>query len=307
MTSYTPELRLGTRGSVLARAQADSVRAALFLPCEIVVITTSGDRIKDRPLGEAGGKGLFTKEIDEALLSGKIDLAVHSAKDMPTRAPVGLVIAACLPRQDVRDVLIAREPVSLDRLPQGAQIGTSALRRRAQLLVRRPDLRIEDMRGNVDTRLRKLAAGACDAIVLAAAGLARLGITPPHMRVLSPDEMLPAVGQGAIAIVARADDSPTLALLSSIDHARTRHAVEAERAFLDGLNGSCRSPLAGHAEFDDDRVRFQGLALSPDGTEHYAVQREGPAGDAIALARDAAADIRGGASPRFRQLYLSGE
>jgi len=315
MDSNHRPLKIGTRGSKLARAQAKAVRAALMAAPgektlggapEVVVLATSGDAVTDQPLRDFGGKGLFTKEIDEALLAGSIDIAVHSAKDMPTRAPAGTVLAACLARADVRDVFIGRAAESFAALQPGAVIGTSALRRRAQLLMRRADVVVRDMRGNVDTRLKKLGDGACDALVLAAAGLARLGLKPARARVFAIEEMLPAVGQGAVAILARASDERVQAVLSAIDHGETRKAVVAERAFLDVLDGSCRSPIAGHARFSNGRVRFNGLAASQDGKESYRVTRAGAAEEAEALARDAAAEIRARASASFRARYLSG-
>ena len=315
MAFSNPPLKIGTRGSKLARAQAEAVRAALLAAHGaealggapvLVVITTSGDVLKDRPLRDFGGKGLFTKEIDEALSSGAIDLAVHSAKDMPTQEAAGLLLAACLERSDVRDLFIGREVERFEALPKGAGIGTSALRRRAQLLMRRRDIAVHDMRGNIDTRLKKLAAGECDGLVLAAAGLARLNLRPPRARVFEIEEMLPAAGQGAVAICAREDDERARALLAAVDHAETRAAVTAERAFLGVLDGSCRSPIAAHARFAQGRVRFSGLAASEDGGVHYRVAREGLALQAVALARDAADEIRARATPDFLKLYLSG-
>lgn len=309
-------LKIGTRGSALAQAQAECLRAALIAAHgaeplggapALVSVRTSGDAIKDRPVHEFGGKGLFTREIDEALLSGAIDMAVHSAKDMPTKALAGLTLAACLARGDVRDVFIGRESSSLEALPPGAVIGTSALRRRAQLLMRRADIAVRDMRGNVETRLKKLGDGACDGLVLAAAGLARLGLKPARMRLFGIEEMLPAVGQGAIAILARGEDKRIGALLAAVDHAKTHMAVTAERAFLEVLDGSCRSPIAGHARFANGRVRFEGLAANDDGSIHYRVSREGEVTDAEALARDAAEEIRARASPDFLKRFLSGD
>lgn len=306
-------LRIGTRGSRLALWQAHAVRDALAAQDEagpapdIVVIRTSGDRFRDRPLRELGGKGLFTKEIEDALLEGHIDLAVHSVKDMPTLSRPGLALAACLARADVRDVLIARTPADLDTLPAGARIGTSALRRQAQIRRRRRDLLLFDLRGNVDTRLARVAEGALDAVVLAAAGLKRLGLLPPGASLLPPDVMVPAVGQGAVGIEIRADDDAMRARLAGITHAPTFAAIEAERALLAALNGSCRSPIAGHARFEGDRVSLVGLVFSPDGHELYGATREGPAAGAQALAREAAAEIRAAAPLGFVAAYLSGE
>ncbi len=246
--------RIGTRGSPLALAQAHEVRRRLAkahgLPeseFDVVPITTSGDRIQNRPLSEAGGKGLFTKEIEEALLGGSIDLAVHSAKDMPTILPDGLVIAAYLPREDVRDAFISPRHASLDALPAGATVGTSSLRRQAQVLRGHPHLRVAGLRGNVETRLRKLEAGDADATLLACAGLNRLGLQHRITAPIDTGIMLPAVAQGAIAIEIRAADEATAALLGAINHQETALCVTAERAFLARLDGSCRTPLAGLA------------------------------------------------------------
>src|SRR5689334_18877765 len=231
---------------------------------EIVTIRTSGDRIQDRPLAEAGGKGLFVKEIEEALLTGAIDLAVHSAKDMPTVLPDGLMLAACLPREDVRDAFISRKAASLRDLPHGAVVGTASLRRQAMVRRLRPDVSVVPLRGNVETRLKKLDAGEVDATLLALAGLKRLGLADKATALLEPDEFLPAVGQGAITIEARHDDARTRALLAAIDHADTSVALAAERAFLAVLDGSCRTPIAGHALVTGERVSFRGLILRPD-------------------------------------------
>ncbi|HEX9330180.1 MAG TPA: hydroxymethylbilane synthase, partial [Reyranella sp.] len=248
-------LKLGTRGSKLALTQAGLVRDALArsVPAlaapdaiEIVVIKTTGDAIQDRPLSEAGGKGLFVKEIEEAMLARRIDIAVHSMKDMPTAQPAGLAIAAFLAREDARDVLIAGDVKRIADLGPGAVVGTSALRRRAQLLHRRPDLKIVTLRGNVDTRVAKREAGEVEATILALAGLKRLGLE--HVGAPIPeDEMLPAVGQGAICIECRADDAKTRGWLAAIDHGPTAACVKAEHAMLSVLDGSCRTPIAGHA------------------------------------------------------------
>jgi len=300
----TAPLRLGTRGSKLALTQAGLVRDALAraIPTlaapdaiEIVVIRTTGDAIQDRPLSEAGGKGLFVKEIEEALLAGRIDAAVHSMKDMPTAQPTGLLIAAFLPREDARDVLIAGDARRIADLPQGAVVGTSALRRRAQLLHRRPDLRVVTLRGNVDTRLAKRAAGEVEATLLALAGLRRLGMA--HVGTPVPeDEMLPAVGQGAVCIECRAQDTRTRNWLAAIDHAPTATCVAAEHAMLARLDGSCRTPIAGHAVLTGDALHLRGLIAKPDGSQLIAVERRGAAGDGPAMGRDAADELlsRGG-------------
>jgi hydroxymethylbilane synthase len=289
-------IRIGTRGSPLALAQARMVRDALAAQgsgeIEIVTIRTSGDRIQDRPLSEAGGKGLFTKEIEEALLAGMIDLAVHSAKDMPTVLPDGLMLAACLPREDVRDAFISRKAASLRELPQGAVVGTASLRRQAMVKRLRPDVATAVLRGNVETRLRKLEAGEFDATLLALAGLKRLGLADKATALLDTQEFLPAVGQGAITIEARVDDARTRALLATIDHADTSVALGAERAFLSVLDGSCRTPIAGHAVLDGDAISFRGMILRPDGSEAHETSRTGHRRDAVALGADAGAELK---------------
>ncbi|HZD61978.1 MAG TPA: hydroxymethylbilane synthase, partial [Xanthobacteraceae bacterium] len=259
MQSATPSatrsspLVIGTRGSPLALAQAEQVRdrlAAHGIPAERIaleVIRTTGDAIRDRPLTDAGGKGLFTKEIEEALIAGAIDLAVHSAKDMATFLPTGLRIAAVLEREDPRDVFISAKAKTLDGLPRGACVGTASLRRQALVKRLRGDLHVVPMRGNVETRLRKLAAGEVDAIVLALAGLKRLGLADAATAVIPVDEFLPAVGQGIIAIEARGDDERALAVVRAVNHDETAAALTAERTFLAVLEGSCRTPIAGYA------------------------------------------------------------
>jgi hydroxymethylbilane synthase len=300
------KLRIGTRGSPLALAQASMVRARLLAAhgweegaIAIEVIRTSGDRIQDRPLAEAGGKGLFTKEIEEALLAGAVDLAVHSAKDMPTVLPERLVLAACLPREDVRDVFISRKAASLSSLPRGAVLGTASLRRQALAQRLRPDLRVVPLRGNVETRLRKLDAGEVDATLLALAGLKRLGLADAATALLDVEEFLPAVGQGAIAIEIRDDDSVTRDVLDKIDHADTSVAVACERAFLGVLDGSCRTPIAGHAVIEGSAVRFRGMLLRPDGSEAHETTRTGASRDAVALGADAGAELKAKAPADF--------
>jgi hydroxymethylbilane synthase len=301
-------VRIGTRGSPLARAQTELVcRAlreadpALAAPgaLEVVVIRTTGDLVVDRPLAELGGKGLFCKELEAALLARRIDLAVHSMKDLPTWLPAGLAIGAMLPRADPRDVLIARAgPCRIATLPQGAVVGTVSLRRRAQLLARRPDLDMKTLRGNLDTRLRKLEAGEVDATLLARAGLDRLGLEPPGGMVLEPDEMLPAVGQGAIGIECRADDA-IRTLLPAIDHAPTSLCVAAERAMLAVLDGSCHTPIAGHARLEHGRMRLCGLVARPDGSETHATEQVAPAADGERLGREVGQELRARAAPGF--------
>jgi hydroxymethylbilane synthase len=301
-------LKLGTRGSKLALTQAGLVRDALArsVPAlaapdaiEIVVIKTTGDAIQDRPLSEAGGKGLFVKEIEEALLARRIDAAVHSMKDMPVAQPAGLAIAAFLPREDARDVLIAGAVGRIADLRQGAIVGTSALRRRAQLLHRRPDLQIVNLRGNVDTRLAKRQAGIVEATVLALAGLKRLGVA--HVGTPVPeDEMLPAVGQGAVCIECRHDDAGTRSWLTMIDHAPTATCVAAEHAMLAVLDGSCRTPIAGHAIFTiEGALHLRGLIAKPDGSELIATERRGAAADAEAMGREAGEELKRRGGPGF--------
>lgn len=302
----TASLRIGTRGSPLALAQAETVRARLAgiagldaARIEICVIRTTGDRIQDRPLAEAGGKGLFTKEIEEALLAEDIDLAVHSAKDMPTILPRGLILAACLEREDPRDVFISRAAKRLADLVPGAIVGTASLRRQAMVKRLRPDLRVEPLRGNVETRLRRIEEGKVDATLLALAGLKRLGLAGSATTILDLDEFLPAVGQGVIAIEAREDDDDTRRLLAALDHADTSSAIAAERAFLAVLDGSCRTPIAGHAVVVADRMEFRGMILRPDGSETHQTSRAGPRRDAARLGADAGNELKGRAAPGF--------
>jgi hydroxymethylbilane synthase len=254
-------------------------------------ITTSGDRIKDKPLRSFGGKGLFTKEIDEALIAGEIDLAVHSMKDLPTALPDGTAIAAVLQRGDVRDAFISATGKTLAELPAAARIGSSSLRRQAQLRRLRPDLDLVDLRGNVETRLAKIERGVADATLLALAGLDRLGLTAHVTAVMPTEEMLPAVAQGAIGIAARSDEERLSALLASLNDERTAQAVACERSFLAELDGSCKTPIAGLAEIEDGQLRFRGLILRPDGGEWYEVAARGPVADAVSLGRDAGRDL----------------
>ncbi|MBB5220541.1 hydroxymethylbilane synthase [Amaricoccus macauensis] len=299
-------LRLGTRGSPLALAQAKEVRARLMaahgLPeaaFEIVVIRTTGDRVQDRPLAALGGKGLFTREIEEALARREIDAAVHSMKDMPTLQPAGLVIGCLLPREDVRDAFVSPRFAGLAELPAGEIVGTSSLRRAAQLRNARPDLQVVEFRGNVQTRLGKLADGVAAATFLAMAGLNRLGRSDVPAVPIPVDEMLPAVGQGAIGVESRADDDMVSELLSAIHDAETGLRLAAERAFLAGLDGSCQTPIAGLAEIEGGRLRLRGEILRPDGSERLAHASEGATGDGDALGAEAAAVLRGRAGPNF--------
>lgn len=298
-------LRIGTRGSPLALIQAREAQMLLARAHEVaperiavVVIRTSGDAIQDRALSEAGGKGLFTKEIERALVDGEIDLAVHSAKDMPTRLPAGLMLSAFLEREDARDALIAPAARSLADLPRGAIIGTAALRRQALIKRLRPDLQITLFRGNTETRLRKIAEGRAHATLLAAAGLKRLGMLDRASAILSEDEFVPAVGQGAICIETRIDDAATNRLVAAADHRDTHLALALERAFLDTLDGSCRTPIGGHAKVEADRVSFRGIILKPDGSEAHETLRSGAVAEAEAMGRSAAEELRerGGAA-----------
>ncbi|MBX6424306.1 MAG: hydroxymethylbilane synthase [Variibacter sp.] len=304
--SSLPLVRVGTRGSPLALAQAEEVRGRLAAACgldpqtiALRIIRTTGDRIQDRPLAEAGGKGLFTKEIEQALLDGEIDLAVHSAKDLPTWLPPGLVIAGYLPREDVRDVFIARKAASLADLPRGAVVGTASLRRQALVKRRRPDLQVIPFRGNVETRLRKLAEGQVDATLLALAGLKRLGRSDVATAILSVEEFPPAIGQGAIALEARADDARICAFVAAINDPDTATAVTAERAFLAALEGSCRTPIAGHAHILEGRLHFHGLIVKPDGSELHETTRSGAPAEAAALGENAGRELRRRAAPDF--------
>ncbi len=292
-------IRIGTRGSPLALAQAREVEARLAAAhgpdayrYEMRIIRTSGDRIQDRPLAEAGGsKGFFTKEIEEALLAGDIDIAVHSMKDMPTELPPGLAVPCYLPRQDVRDAFIGRGAANLAELPPGAVVATSSLRRQAQVRRLRPDLKVEALRGNVETRLRKLADGVANATILAMAGLNRLGLQDRVSSPLPVEVMLPAVAQGAVGIESRAEDWAMAEVLAAINHQATALAVTAERAFLAKLDGSCRTPIAGLAELDETGLRFRGMILSPDGRQCYETTRQGEPQEAVRLAEDAASEL----------------
>ncbi|GAB4067419.1 hydroxymethylbilane synthase [Ancylobacter sonchi] len=294
--SAEPKLRLGTRGSPLALWQAHAVRDALLKAhgweegaVAVEVIRTTGDAITDRALAQAGGKGLFTKELEEALLDGRIDLAVHSAKDMATRLPDGLVLGGYLPRADVRDALILpagqvpHEGHPLASLKRGAKVGTASLRREAQLRRLRPDIEVALLRGNVQTRLNKVDAGEFDATLLALAGLTRLGLQARASAVLGTADFLPAVGQGAVAIETRERDDEVAALLAPALCGRTGLAVTVERAYLAELDGSCRTPIGGLAEVDGDELRFRGMVLKPDGSAYYEIVRQGSVAEAEAL------------------------
>jgi hydroxymethylbilane synthase len=312
MSANHQPIRIGTRGSPLALVQARMVRDGLAAAhadlggpddIQVVPIKTTGDAVQDRKLMEIGGKGLFTKEIEEALLDGRIDCAVHSMKDMPTWLPAGLVIGAMLAREDARDALFARTGTRIAELPRGATVGTASLRRQAQLLSLRPDLQVVPLRGNVETRLRKLAAGEADATLLAVAGLKRLGLLDKASAIIDSGEILPAVGQGAIGIEMRADDARLHALLAPLDHRATTLCVSAERACLAELDGSCHTPIAAYAELAaDGGLRLRSLIALPDGTAVHRDERDGPAGDAVVLGRAAGKHLKAAAEPAFFEV-----
>ncbi len=297
----TVKLRIATRGSPLALAQANEVRDRLAAAhdslaepgaIDINVIHTTGDRMQSGPLSEIGGKGLFTREIEEALLEGRADIAVHSMKDVPTWLPDGLVIGCLLPREDPRDAFISTRAATPAALPEGAVVGTASLRRRAILLNRRPDLRVVNFRGNVETRLDKLSAGEVDATLLAVAGLNRLGKADRITAILEVDDMLPAVCQGAIGIELRADDDSMAQWLAPLNDAATAACVDAERALLAALDGSCRTPIAALAEIAGDTLSLRGLIVRPDGSELIETARTGAVGDSARLGRDAGEELR---------------
>lgn len=304
----TASLRIATRGSPLALVQANETRdrltaahpdlAAVGL-IEITTYRTTGDRQQVGSLSDIGGKGLFTKEIEDALLDGSADIAVHSMKDVPTILPEGLVMAAYLPREDPRDAFIAHSATGLSDLPLGATVGTASLRRKAILLSARPDIRIEVLRGNVETRLNKIEAGEMDATFLAAAGLKRLGLFKRARSVLSPDDMLPAICQGAIGIECREDDVKTRSWLAAINHTGTEICVAAERAFLAALDGSCRTPIAGLATINGDILTLRGLIVRPDGSETLAAQQDGRLADASDMGRLMGDGLHRRAGPGF--------
>ncbi|MEQ9519247.1 MAG: hydroxymethylbilane synthase [Parvibaculum sp.] len=299
-------IRIGTRGSALALIQANNVGQALIAAhgldpalIEIVPIQTTGDREAESRLSDIGGKGLFTKEIEEGLYDQSLDIAVHSMKDMPTILPDGLIIDCVMEREDPRDAFISPVAATLEALPQGAKFGTSSLRRAAQVLARRPDLEIVPFRGNVATRLRKLDEGVASATFLAMAGLNRLGMAEVATDPMSPDIMLPAVAQGIVGIERRVDDEEMAHLLAPIHHVETAIVMAAERAFLAALDGSCRTPLAGFAEFDKGRIRFRGQILTPDGKIVHMASREGSPALAAALGSDAATELKAKGGPAF--------
>lgn len=305
------QIRIGTRGSALALVQAHLTRDLLMAAhglsqndFKVEVISTSGDRIQDRPLSEVGGKGLFTREIEEALLDGRVDFAVHSSKDMPTKLPTGLELAVFLEREDARDAFIGREVSRFADLPHGAIVGSSSLRRQSLIKRMRPDLEVVMFRGNVPTRLRKLDEGQVQGTFLALAGLKRLGLDGVVSEALALDIFPPAPGQGAICIEARIGDAQTGALLAPINHVDTATALACERAFLEVLDGSCRTPIAGYADVSADRIRFSGMVLSADGAHVISGDYEGLAAEAAALGKQAGADVRLRAGPAFFADWL---
>ncbi len=300
--------RIGTRGSPMALMQTAIVRERLVAThphlavpgaIEIVVIKTTGDRVQDRQLAQIGGKQLFTKEIEDALLAGAIDIAVHSMKDVATWLPEGLEIACLLPRDDPRDAFLSPRVTTLAELPKGALVGTSSPRRQAQVLERRPDLKIVPIRGNAGTRMSKLAAGECDAAILGLAGLRRIGEERAVTSILSVEEMLPAVSQGVIGIECRTDDLRAHEILLPLHHPETSTCNIAERSLLAALGGSCRTPIAGLAQLVGDTVSVRGLIFSPDGACRHRADRQGLVGDAAALGADAGAELRAIAGPNF--------
>ncbi len=306
----TKPFRIGTRGSPLALAQASETRARLMvahgLPeemFEIVVLSTTGDRITDRSLSEIGGKGLFTQELEEQLQTGELDIAVHSSKDMPTKLPDGLHIAAYLPREDFRDAFIGRTAPTLTALPDGATIGSSSLRRQALIRRARPDINVITFRGLVETRLRKLDEGQVDATLLAYAGLKRLAKEEVVTDLLDPADFPPAPAQGAICVESRIGDARIAKLLDPINDRPTYDAVTCERAFLAALDGSCRTPIGGFAICRDDDLRFSGLILTPDGQREHAIELEGRRADAEALGRRAGDAVRAAAGTGFFESW----
>ena len=312
-----PLLRIGTRGSPLALAQATELKTRLQAAhgefaapdaIEIKVIKTTGDKVRDRTLAAIGGKGLFTKEIEEALLAGSVDAAVHSAKDLPTWLPDGLAIAGYLPREDPRDAFFSPKAGGIAALATGAVVGTASPRRHAQLLFARRDLRVVPLRGNVETRLKKLAAGAIDATLLAVAGVKRLGLMDRITAIIPPEEMLPAVAQGAIAVEIRQQDERARRYLAALNHAATASAVTAERALLAALDGSCRTPIAALAEIAaDGGLRLRAMIIKPDGSDRRTTERHGAAADAAALGDDAGNELRARAGSGYFDVTMPEE
>jgi hydroxymethylbilane synthase len=300
-------LRIGSRGSVLAQWQASFVRGRLAqlagVEAEIILIKTSGDRFQQANVNQIGLKGVFIKELEDALLDARVDLAVHSMKDVPTEIPSGLAFPAICQREDVRDALVGHQKgASLAGLPQGARVGTSSLRRQSQLLYFRPDLKLLELRGNVDTRLKKVESGDYDAIVLAKAGLDRLGWSPKISEVIPTEISLPAVGQGALGIEARAEDRSVLDLLARLDHAETRAAVTAERALLAQLEGGCQVPLGAWGRMEEGQMHLDAAVLSPDGVECIRMHAFGSADQAESLGRDLAHKLLAAGADKILRL-----
>lgn len=292
---------IGTRGSPLALAQAYETQRRLIeqFPelsddgaIDIRIIQTTGDMVLDKALAEIGGKGLFTKEIDNAQLCGEVDIAVHSMKDVPTWLPEGIDLPCMLPREDTRDVFISNKASRLEDLPDGSVIGSASLRRQSQILAKNSKLKVVNFRGNVQTRLRKLSEGVVDATLLALAGLARMDMTDAATSILDQDEMLPAVAQGAIGITCRTGDSTMMRFLQALNHQQTKTCVDCERAFLAKLDGSCRTPIAGQARIENGVLKFRGLVAKPDGSEVHETTREGKPENAIAIGTDAGAELK---------------
>jgi len=305
-------LRIATRKSPLALWQAEHVQARLQalhpgLQVELVTMSTRGDRILDSPLSKIGGKGLFVKELEQGMLEGSADIAVHSMKDVPAEFPEGLVLGAILEREDPQDAFVSEHFESVAALPQGAVVGTSSLRRQCQLREQRPDLQILDLRGNVGTRLAKLEAGEYAAIILACAGLKRLGLAQRITRALTPEEMLPAIAQGVIGIECRADDAATHALIDPLNDTDTRYRTLAERAMNATLSGGCQAPVAGYSELDNGILHLRGLVGQPDGSEMIRGEISGPVADAEQLGQQLADDLLArGARPILDEL-LAGD
>lgn len=304
--SPSSPLRIGTRGSPLALAQAYETRKRLTNALnisedsfEIVVISTSGDRILDRPLKEVGGKGLFTKEIEQDMLDRKIDIAVHSMKDMPVEQPDGLTLGCYLPREDVRDAFVSSRYKNVNELPSGSKVGTSSLRRKAQLKFSRPDLEVVEFRGNVQTRLKKLKDGVATCTFLAMAGLNRLGLEEAAQSTMNPNEMLPAIAQGAIGIEWREEDRQISDILKKIHHEETGQRLNTERAFLAELDGSCQTPIAGLAIIEGSSLKFTGQVLRTDGSESISETAFGDIEDGPRLGREMAQKILSQAGPEF--------
>ena len=304
--SRSAPLRIGTRGSPLALAQAYETRRRLIEALdvtedsfEIVVISTSGDRILDRPLKEVGGKGLFTKEIEQEMLDGKIDIAVHSMKDMPVEQPDGLTLGCYLPREDVRDAFVSSHFNNVSDLPSGSKVGTSSLRRKAQLKFFRPDLEVVEFRGNVQTRLKKLSDGVASCTFLAMAGLNRLGLADVAQSAINPSEMLPAIAQGAIGIEWREADKKTADILKKIHHEETAQQINAERAFLAELDGSCQTPIAGLATIEGSSLKLTGQVLRTDGSDSISETASSNIEDGPELGRELAQKILAQAGPNF--------